>query len=189
MVTIQARRRARRGVLLLEMIFALAIFVVAATAILLIVRSGVDQARWAIDRQRALDHASSAIARIEAGLSSAQDLAGPVPGYVVDAGSEAAGFEDAPPEPTGWRLEIETNRSEIAGLVSLTVTAVYDPSDGLMGGAMAMMRGGGGGGGSGGDAGALSATLRALVRLDRAEPPDENPDDALQALFDQEALP
>lgn len=164
------------GALLLEVIFALAIFVVAGTTVILILRSGVAEIRRATDAQRALDHAASAVAQLEAGLRSVQDLVGEIPEY--DPGDGAESFENAPPEPTAWRLDIDTQRSEITGLLVLTVTATLDVD--ALGNAMLAR--------ATQAAPAASATLTTLVPLDRAEPPDENPDDALQALFDEEAL-
>lgn len=168
-------RHQQRGALLLEMIFALAIFIAAATTVLLIQRSGVAAVRHAINTQRAIDHAASAIAQIEAGLASAQQLTGPIPRY--SAGTSESAFANAPPEPTNWSLEIESERSDITGLLILTVTARFD----TLAGAGNILE----------TASSTTppstgyASLRALVRLDRAQPDEDNPDDALQQILDQ----
>lgn len=158
------------------MIFALAIFIAAGTTVVLIQRSGVAALRHAINTQRAVDHAANAIAQIEAGLATAQQLSGPIPRY--DAGTGGGGFDNAPPEPTSWSLDIDTERSEINGLLVLTVTARFD----TVGYGTVLDSATTPAGLSGG-----YATLKALIRLDRAQPPEENPDDDIERVLQQEA--
>jgi hypothetical protein len=78
----------RRGALLLEAMFALAIFVMAGSAVLALV-GGARQSmeRVALDR-RAADLARSAMAKIEAGIESAQSLNGPVKPWSADPEGE-----------------------------------------------------------------------------------------------------
>ena len=110
-------RRTRRGGLLLEVIFALAIFVVAGGAILNLVgqtMSGLERSRL---QARAADLARSAMAKIEAGIETAQTLHGPVE-------RQAEGSGTAPAPPSGWELEIDTEPSQFRGLTRVSVVAL-----------------------------------------------------------------
>jgi hypothetical protein len=123
----------RRGALLLEIILALAIFVMAGSAILALVdrtASGVERARGAA---KAADLARSAMARIEAGIGTPQTLNGPVLAWPESDDARAEDDESgdgiissggiAPPE-SGWELEIDTEPSEFTGLTKITVRAI-----------------------------------------------------------------
>ena len=111
----------RRGALLLELLVALAIFVGSATAVLAMVRKGVEGVGTAGEMLWAADLAASAYAQIEAGIASAATLDGPVPVWV----DESAGVlgDDLPPMPSGWELEIDTQPAEFGNLTRLSVTA------------------------------------------------------------------
>lgn len=129
------RPDSRGGMLLLEVVLAIAVFVMASIAILSIVRGGVDSLRHTRDAVRACDLARSAMARIEAGLDTPQSLAGPVPLWEDDAeaweadellggpGGPATQFADAPPRPSLWEVEVETEPSSFPGLTAVTVRA------------------------------------------------------------------
>lgn len=115
----------RRGALLLEAMLALAIFVMAAAAVLTL----VDGAREGMGRVRkdrhAADLARSAMAKLEAGLETPQTLNGPVKSWasetaettVVSIGGDSSEAEG------GWELHIETEPSQFKGLTSVTVRA------------------------------------------------------------------
>ena len=142
------RRAARRGALLLEAMLALAIFVMAGSAVLALV-SGSRQAmeRVALDRHAA-DLARSAMAKIEAGVESAQSLNGPVKPWSADPGSEIVfqvGGDDPSQRGTGWELRIETEKTQFTGLTKVSITAWKRRGSG--------------------DEVAASYTLRQLVRL------------------------
>ncbi len=120
------RRAARPGALLLEAMLALAIFVMAGSAVLALV-SGSRQSmdRVALDRHAA-DLARSAMAKIEAGVESAQSLNGPVKPWSADPEGEIVfqvGGEDPSKRESGWELRIETERSQFTGLTKVSVTA------------------------------------------------------------------
>ncbi len=107
--------RERRGALLLEVIVALAIFVVAGGAILNLVTqtmTGLERSRLSA---RGADLARSAIAKIEAGIETAQTLNGPVERHAEGAKADAG---------RGWELEIETDPSQFRGLTRVEVKAV-----------------------------------------------------------------
>jgi len=131
-----ARRAARRlGVMLLEVVVALAIFVVAALAVLSAVQRATAAAVLARDQSYAMDLAQSAIAKIEAGIARAETLNGPVPAWdereaseaaAVDTGegfSPSAQFNDKPAPVSGWELEIRTRATSYDGLTAVTVVA------------------------------------------------------------------
>lgn len=126
----------RSGAILLETMLALAIFVMAATAVLV----HVDQSLTGLVRGRSTEQAcevaKSAMSRLEAGLDTPRTLNGPVKG--------GAGTEFVTP-PGKWELKIESEPSEFTGLTRVTVTArlVAEKSDGTL----------------------ASYTLRQLVRL------------------------
>lgn len=144
-------RRVRRGILLLEAMLAITIFVGAATAILVLVDgslSGLERERMAT---QACDLARSAMARIEAGIDSAQTLSGPVRG---DSGL-------APGRGT-WELKIETEPSQFAGLTRVTIVATKHADKDE-------------------EATLASYTLEQLVRLSGRAEDTPGPDDPLHA--------
>jgi hypothetical protein len=122
----------RRGALLLEIILALAIFVMAGSAILALVDrtvSGVQKTRGVA---KAADLARSTMARIEAGIGTVQTLNGPVRAWPESDDGRAEDDESddgmidsggiAPPE-SGWELQIDTEPSEFTGLAKITIRA------------------------------------------------------------------
>lgn len=122
-----------RGWVLLEMLAALAMFVMTALAVLGAIDRGLRSAERTRDQARAVDLARSTMTKLEAGLGTVQSLAGPVPAWEpglepVDPGapfdeSAAGGFSETPPAPSLWEIEIDTMRSEFPGLTHVTVTA------------------------------------------------------------------
>jgi hypothetical protein len=117
-----SRLGGRRGGMLLEVILALAIFVVAGGAILNLISqtmTGLERSQLAA---RAADLARSAMAKIEAGIETAQTLNGPVERSAEGAAS--VGGE-------GWELEIDTEPSQFRGLTRVTVNAVKRAEDRL----------------------------------------------------------
>lgn len=125
----------RRGAMLLEVVVALAVFVVAALAVLGAVQRATSAAVLARDQSRAVDLARSAIAKIESGIARAESLNGPVPAWGDGAAGENASgapldgveisgaFRDTPAKPSGWELEIRTQPTSYDGLTAVTVVA------------------------------------------------------------------
>lgn len=161
--------RTRRGALLLEVILALAIFVMAGTAILAMVNRVMDGMARTKEVRHAADLAKSAMAQLEAGLGTAQSLNGPVKAWSpeeqgasgpgVGSGAAGAAADDAPPvrgsgvlatmpADSGWELQIDTEPSQFRGLTRVTVKAFKHAAGGPVG-----------------EAAGPSYTLRQLVRL------------------------
>ncbi len=116
----EARRR--RGSMLLEVMLALAIFIMAGTAILNIVGGTMDgMNRMKLSRQAA-DLARSAMAKIEAGIETPQTLNGPVKPWAAEDGDTNA----AEPAQAGgaWELQIDTDQTQFRGLTKVTIKAV-----------------------------------------------------------------
>lgn len=130
-------RGRRHGALLLEVVLALAVFIMAGLAVLSAVERAAGSAEWVRDMHMAADLARSAMSRIEAGLDDPIALSGPARRWMDD---------DAPPESAGpgWTLRIETTPSPFDGLTLVAVTAQREESRGAR---------------------AVSCTLRQLVRL------------------------
>jgi type II secretory pathway pseudopilin PulG len=150
----------RRGAMLLEMMLALAIFVMAGTAILTLVDGSVRSLERARLHAQAADLARTAMAKIEAGIATPRSLHGPARSWLEEAAERGEAPEDlsAPRQgPTGWELRIESDPSQFAGLTRVTITAAkLDASEAPL----------------------VSYTLRQLVRLggreeDRAGEIDE----------------
>lgn len=109
----RSSKSAHRGAILLEAILALAVFVIAGSAILNLVRqtmTGLGQSRLTA---QAADLARSAMAKIEAGIDTPQTLNGPL---------ERQPGEES--QHSGWELRIETEPSQFRGLTRVTVEAV-----------------------------------------------------------------
>lgn len=150
-----------RGAILLEMLFALAIFVVTG----LTIATALDGAHASLvrsrDAARAADLARSAMAQLESQLASVEVLDGPVRGWsdeaenwrgdpLVDAGGERIAFDERGGGPSDWRLRIESEPSEFEGLSVVRVTA--ERVDPVSGGVV------------------TSRTLRGLLELREARP-------------------
>jgi type II secretory pathway pseudopilin PulG len=121
------------GWVLLELLLALTIFVFTAISVLGAVSQGIAGAERTRDLAQAADLARSTMAKLEAGLGTIQNLAGPVPAWDPAAATDAefselgAGSSDSPPLPSLWEIEIDTLASEFPGLTHVTVTAIKRP--------------------------------------------------------------
>lgn len=143
-----ARRAVRpRAAVLMEVMLSLSIFIGSALAILGAMASAAESLESSRLRQRAMDLARSAVAKIEAGIETAETLNGPVPQW-RDEESSAVGFDDELPPPSGWELSIVTSPFGAGELTLVEVTATRRTEQ--TGRVMA------------------SATLRQLVRLSPA---------------------
>lgn len=170
-----------RGALLLEALLALAVFVMAAGAILVLVdrtMSGLERTRLAAG---AADVARSTMARIEAGLGTPQTLDGPVRAWPEsddgrreeDLTEGIYGGGGIAPPPSGWEVEIQTEPSGFAGLTKVSVRALKRATPGS-------------------DQVAAEYTLHQLVRLggkgeDRAGAEDELAEEARRGLSESRA--
>ena len=122
---------ARRGWVLFEMMVALTLFVFTSMAVLGAVGQGFTSAQRTRDHAKAVDLARSTMAKLETGLGTPQNLAGPVPAWEPPLDgeapfdeSEAGGFSDLPPLPSLWEVEIDTIPSQFPGLTHAIVTVV-----------------------------------------------------------------
>ncbi|MBX3363712.1 MAG: hypothetical protein KF866_03005 [Phycisphaeraceae bacterium] len=125
----------RRAAILMEMMVALAIFVMAGLTIGGSMRQGVMLAMHARHEARAADMARTAMALIEAGIESPQSLRGPVRPFLArvdawdgDASADAERrssleIDESRLEDAGWELLIETEPSDFRGLTKVTVIA------------------------------------------------------------------
>lgn len=125
----------RPGWVLLEMMVSLTIFVFMALAVLGAIGQGLSAAERTRDRTQAVDLARSTMAKLEAGLGTVQNLAGPVAAWEPPLDPEAPfdetagfGFSEIAPMPSPWEVEIDTLPSEFPGLTHVIVTAVKRPS-------------------------------------------------------------
>jgi hypothetical protein len=115
-----------RGVVLLEALLAIALFVGAAAFTLAATRNAIQ----AVDRNRrtleAVDIARSRLAELEAGLITLEDLRGGSDDGVGSAGRSAPPRDAS--EPSSWQVSIKTLRSEFTGLtlVELTIAEADD---------------------------------------------------------------
>jgi type II secretory pathway pseudopilin PulG len=142
-------RHARRGVMLLEVVLALALVVVVGLVVLSAVSQSTGALRAAREKQVAVDLARSAMAKLEAGIETTTTLSGP-----VQAWSEDMNLAEVPQDgdETGWELAVESEPSSFDGLTYVTVTARRASVDGWAGA-------------SGAASGNAGFTLRQLVRL------------------------
>lgn len=120
-----------RGVVLLEVLLAVALFVVGGLVILNIADDGVRRLERAREGARAADLARSAMALIESGLAVPGTLHGPVrdPGLL-------AGFEPTGPGEEGWggwTLDITTEPAPFAGLTRVSIGVLRADATGAAG--------------------------------------------------------
>jgi len=117
----------RRGLLLLELVIALAIFVTVGTLILSSIRQALLSTQHTRDMVRAEDFAASVLALIETDLDTPGNLSGPLPGWDAEdgyfgaslGGASAFGFAAA---AENWIIDIETAPGGIPGFTSVIVT-------------------------------------------------------------------
>lgn len=106
-MTATPRARGARGVILLECALAVVVLAVAATVIFGVLQDSLESQSRARRRELLSDLARSAMAMIESGAASAENLNGPVPQWPRP-------WSDARPERGGaalggeWELAIET---------------------------------------------------------------------------------
>lgn len=105
----------KRGAILLECVLAIAILVAAAVSIMGFSDQAINAAQRAHHERVATDLARSAMAMLEAGVVSAEDLTG-------DLEQLDDGTPDPLPAPSGsWRLEVRTQPAGIGELTRVTV--------------------------------------------------------------------
>ena len=148
----------RRGALLLELLISLVILVGAGLAVLAMLAQGVRSAREAGEQLRAIDYALSALAKIEAGIETPESLDGEIPVWVDEEATTGAAFDESIPEPSGWRLEIDSSRAGHADLTVVTVRAVRERATGEI---------------------SARFTASEFVRFSSTDPADENPENAV----------
>jgi hypothetical protein len=154
----------RRGLLLMEALLALAIFVMIGIAILSMVHGAGTTVARSRDAARAADLARSAMAMLEAGMATPRTLSGPVRSW-AEAQERADEFafglgNEVGPGGSPWELEIETSPSEFTGLTRVTVRALRRVS-------------------ANSEQLAASYTLRQLVRLNAAAEDEAGEEDPL----------
>ncbi len=103
----------RRGALLLELLLSVAIFTMCALVILSVATDVLRSVEGARRRQEAVDVARTALASLEAGLATVQN--------VDDFVDEQRGEEALDDEPQRWQIDIETEPSQFPGLTVVTV--------------------------------------------------------------------
>ena len=131
------RTRGRSGLLLLELVIALAVFVAIGTVIFATVRQALLSIESTRDLLRADDFASSVLALLESSIETAESMNGPLPewsdaeGYFGGAvtGGAAMGFASALEE---WEVEIDTAPAGVAGFTSVTVTVRRADREGIV---------------------------------------------------------
>jgi len=159
-----------RAAILMELMIALAVFVLASLAVGSMLRQGVGALVRSQEQAKAADLARSTMARIEAGLARPEVLDGPVEPWQADptvwegdsladpdaglAASVGGGpGGDGGMRITGpiWMLDVVSEPSEFEGLSLVTVTASREDPENP-------------------DARSVSVTLTQLVGLRNAEP-------------------
>lgn len=121
------RGRARRGVMLMEVMLALALVVVVGLTVLSSVSQSTDALGASREKQVAVDLARSAMAKLEAGIETTTTLSGPVKAWTEDM-NLAEVSDDG--DDTGWELVVESEPSGFDGLTYVTVTARRAALDG-----------------------------------------------------------
>jgi hypothetical protein len=99
----------KRGAILLEVLLSLALLVAAGLTILGLASQAAASVEAARDRAMAIDLARSALAEIEAGVSSPETMSGPVESRVGQG---------------EWGIEVETEPSQFTGLSLVKVRAI-----------------------------------------------------------------
>ena len=116
----------RRGVVLLEVMLAVAAVVLAATAGYALLDRIDHRLARSSEQLEASDLANSALALIESGIASPENLHGSLHGRVISLESVVAGELVRDPE---YRLEIETEPTKWSGLVRVDVLVIGVDSD------------------------------------------------------------
>jgi type II secretory pathway pseudopilin PulG len=123
--TATRRRRARPAAILLEATLAIAIFVMAAAAILSALGQATTTFTRAREQELLADLARSALSQIESGAARAETLDGPVAAWpaLLSAESQAAGNSPASGR-SRYELKIQTAPTETTGVIMVTVEAL-----------------------------------------------------------------
>ncbi len=127
----------RHGLLLLEMVIALAIFVTVGTLILSNIRQALLSTSYAKDIVRAQDFAASIIAMIETEMDTPENLNGPLPEWDPDEGYFGGALASASAMGFGatgenWIVEIETAPAGVPGFTSIIVTVSREDRQGVI---------------------------------------------------------
>lgn len=182
------RRRKRRGGVLLEVVIALGLFVAAGVFALGSMRSAASAMTRSAREAIAMDLARSKLAELEAGVITLAELR-EREGVLDTVGSMSFDDEEAGTTWRGreWIVEIETERTEFAGLTLVELTV--READAGFGGGMGSAGAGGAEGMAGwGDEYAVSpdepieVTVRQLIRLREDEADEFEEDDLLEGL-------
>ncbi len=125
-----ARGRAgTRGILLLEVLSAFAVFAFSSVVLIGVVRRATDVTTRELVRQEGADIAWSAMAKLESGLESTLSISGPVRPWVNPTiGIE--GFDESFVDESAWEIEVETTPSGFPGLTLVEVIAIRVTPDG-----------------------------------------------------------
>ncbi len=127
----------RRGGILLEVMLALSLLVMGGIMILSAMSQSIASIEATRLNQQAADLSRSAMAKLEAGIASIEELEGPVPTWETDPDSGADEMNDDLPvgdfgsfaefdygEDSDWELEIETSESPFEGLTAVSIRAI-----------------------------------------------------------------
>ncbi len=119
----KSHQNARRGGILLEVLLSIAIFAGAASFVLGAVRTAIDAQMRSLAEQQAVDLAASLMAELENGSLTLSDLREGVPRQLGsnEKYRELVDERIARGLP-GWGVDINTQRTEFAGLTLVEVT-------------------------------------------------------------------
>lgn len=130
----------RRGFLLLEIMLAVALAVLAAVAGFALLARLSDRVRQEQDRLIGADMACSALALIESGVATPENLHGSVQTGVISLEDVQAGALVRDPE---YRLEIDTSQTQWAGLLQVDVSVLRVDDERVVYAASQLVRQGG----------------------------------------------
>lgn len=123
----------RAGIVLLELMVAIALFVGAGLAITNALSMGIDSAIRSERTVAASDIARSAMAKVQAGIATPQTLSGPLVDWDEDEnvweGDRLVNADDLPPggrttgpvRTSGWVLSVNTEPSSFDGLSEVVI--------------------------------------------------------------------
>jgi hypothetical protein len=153
-----------RGALLLELVIALGVTIAVGVTLLSMLGQSQRSLVRSVELSRAADLASSALAKLDAGLATVDDLDGADDTFDIERREEIAlAIGDVVGDDATWRLSIVTERSGVSGLSVVTVTAQHTRDE------------------------SVSFTLRRLVRLVEPSADRALRESELQGLIDDAA--
>ena len=123
-------RRHARGSVLFEILLSVALFVGAATFALGAMKSVFSALDRTRREQEALDLARSALAELEAGLTTTADLRGDGPRSVGSMKANDRRRLDPAAATSRWVFDLDTQRTEFAGLSLVELTVSEGTEDG-----------------------------------------------------------